>query len=260
MASYQAQYILNEFSTPSVRSNHNSALSRDNGPANSNVTPNGVRYVHIVFFSLVFYIILSYLLLGIFSRRLSLPPPVKQREAVRATWKRVTPQTKVRGVALQPWPTALPSVPSPPRKARRPLRLRPRGSTRFPCITPNTSPACRRLLPARRRWTKSRRSWPQTSRTPRTLTSATTMSRLSSASWTRARRQTLKKSPTAPWKTESQQPLCFPWKYLPASQRMSHWVQDLDRACYCAALWKRAALSTLQRRSTLTKGTALQLR
>lgn len=42
MASYQAQYILNEFSTPSVRSNHNSVLSRDNGPANSNFTPNGV--------------------------------------------------------------------------------------------------------------------------------------------------------------------------------------------------------------------------
>ncbi|XP_070683632.1 transmembrane protein 131-like isoform X2 [Pempheris klunzingeri] len=42
MAFHQAQYILNEFSTPSIRSNHNSALSRDNGPVN-NITPNGVN-------------------------------------------------------------------------------------------------------------------------------------------------------------------------------------------------------------------------
>ncbi|XP_056136082.1 transmembrane protein 131-like isoform X2 [Lampris incognitus] len=41
MACHQAQYILNEFSTPSIRSNHNSVLSRDNGPVN-NITPNGV--------------------------------------------------------------------------------------------------------------------------------------------------------------------------------------------------------------------------
>lgn len=44
MAFHQAQYILNEFSTPSIRSNHNSVLSRDNGPVN-NITPNGVKYV-----------------------------------------------------------------------------------------------------------------------------------------------------------------------------------------------------------------------
>ncbi|KAM4604313.1 transmembrane protein 131-like isoform 2-T2 [Polymixia lowei] len=42
MAFHQAQYILNEFSTPSTRSNHNSVLSRDNGPVNS-ITPNGVN-------------------------------------------------------------------------------------------------------------------------------------------------------------------------------------------------------------------------
>ncbi|CAJ1052600.1 transmembrane protein 131-like isoform X2 [Xyrichtys novacula] len=42
MAFHQAQYILNEFSTPSIRSNHNSVLSRDNGPVN-NITPNGVN-------------------------------------------------------------------------------------------------------------------------------------------------------------------------------------------------------------------------
>nr|XP_046273914.1 transmembrane protein 131-like isoform X2 [Scatophagus argus] len=42
MAFHQAQYILNEFSTPSIRSNHNSVLSRDNGPM-SNLTPNGVN-------------------------------------------------------------------------------------------------------------------------------------------------------------------------------------------------------------------------
>ncbi|KAM7419551.1 hypothetical protein PAMA_016589 [Pampus argenteus] len=42
MAFHQAQYILNEFSMPSIRSNHNSALSRDNGPDNS-ITPNGVN-------------------------------------------------------------------------------------------------------------------------------------------------------------------------------------------------------------------------
>lgn len=44
MACHQAQYILSEFSTPSIRSNHNPALSRDNGPVN-NITPNGVKYV-----------------------------------------------------------------------------------------------------------------------------------------------------------------------------------------------------------------------
>ncbi|XP_019130464.2 transmembrane protein 131-like isoform X3 [Larimichthys crocea] len=42
MAFHQAQYILNEFSTPTIRSNHNSVLSRDNGPVN-NITPNGVN-------------------------------------------------------------------------------------------------------------------------------------------------------------------------------------------------------------------------
>lgn len=45
MASYQAQYILSEFSTPSVRSNHNSGLTRDNSSTNSNITPNGIRCV-----------------------------------------------------------------------------------------------------------------------------------------------------------------------------------------------------------------------
>lgn len=42
---------------------------------------------------------------------------VKQREVVRATWTLVTPQTRVRGVALQPWPTVPPSDPSPQREA-----------------------------------------------------------------------------------------------------------------------------------------------
>ncbi|XP_029288734.1 LOW QUALITY PROTEIN: transmembrane protein 131-like [Cottoperca gobio] len=42
MAFHQAQYILSEFSTPSVRSNHNSVLSRDNGPVN-NIAPNGLN-------------------------------------------------------------------------------------------------------------------------------------------------------------------------------------------------------------------------
>ncbi|XP_070834113.1 transmembrane protein 131-like isoform X1 [Chaetodon trifascialis] len=42
MAFHQAQYILNEFSTPSIRSNHNSTLSRDNGSSN-NITSNGVN-------------------------------------------------------------------------------------------------------------------------------------------------------------------------------------------------------------------------
>lgn len=52
MAFHQAQYILNEFSTPSVRSNHNSALSRENSSINNNNnnTPNGVTYVTKVFF------------------------------------------------------------------------------------------------------------------------------------------------------------------------------------------------------------------
>ncbi|KAI3352497.1 hypothetical protein L3Q82_005447 [Scortum barcoo] len=42
MAFHQAQYILNEFFTPTIRSNHNSVLSRDNGSIN-NITPNGVN-------------------------------------------------------------------------------------------------------------------------------------------------------------------------------------------------------------------------
>lgn len=103
-------------------------------------------------------IILS-VLMGIFSRCVALfAPPVKQREAVRATWKRVTPQTRVRGGAPQPWPTAPLSGPSPPRKAHRPLRLRLSGSTRFPYITPNTSRTCRRSLLGPRRWMKNLRS------------------------------------------------------------------------------------------------------
>ncbi|XP_029364736.1 transmembrane protein 131-like isoform X1 [Echeneis naucrates] len=42
MAFRQAHYILNDFSTPSIRSNHNSVLSRDNGAINT-ITPNGVN-------------------------------------------------------------------------------------------------------------------------------------------------------------------------------------------------------------------------
>ncbi|XP_070302408.1 transmembrane protein 131-like isoform X6 [Salvelinus sp. IW2-2015] len=42
MAFHQAQYILTQFSSPTPRSIHNSALSRDNGPVN-NITPNGVN-------------------------------------------------------------------------------------------------------------------------------------------------------------------------------------------------------------------------
>ncbi|XP_026215381.1 transmembrane protein 131-like isoform X2 [Anabas testudineus] len=42
MAFRQAQYILNEFSTPSIRSNPNFVLPRDNGSVN-NITPNGVN-------------------------------------------------------------------------------------------------------------------------------------------------------------------------------------------------------------------------
>ncbi|KAM8878439.1 transmembrane protein 131-like isoform 2-T2 [Spinachia spinachia] len=42
MAFHQAQYILTEFSTPTIRSNHNSVLSRENGPVN-NIAPNGVN-------------------------------------------------------------------------------------------------------------------------------------------------------------------------------------------------------------------------
>ncbi|XP_041838526.1 transmembrane protein 131-like isoform X2 [Melanotaenia boesemani] len=42
MAFHQAQYILSEFSTPSIRSNHNSVLSRDSNSVN-NITLNGVN-------------------------------------------------------------------------------------------------------------------------------------------------------------------------------------------------------------------------
>lgn len=83
MASYQAQYILNEFSTPSVRSNHNSVLSRDNGPANSNFTPNGVRYVHLVLSDLFFYIVLLYLLMG-YSAAVFSPSPSKTKGSCKS--------------------------------------------------------------------------------------------------------------------------------------------------------------------------------
>ncbi|XP_024914140.1 transmembrane protein 131-like isoform X4 [Cynoglossus semilaevis] len=42
MAFHQAQYILSEFSSASIRSSHNSVLSRDNSSVN-NITPNGVN-------------------------------------------------------------------------------------------------------------------------------------------------------------------------------------------------------------------------
>lgn len=42
MAFHQAQYILREFSAPSIRSNHNSVLSRENSSVN-NITSNGVN-------------------------------------------------------------------------------------------------------------------------------------------------------------------------------------------------------------------------
>lgn len=45
MAFHQAQYILSEFSTPNLRSNHNSVVPRENGSINNNNTPNGVTYV-----------------------------------------------------------------------------------------------------------------------------------------------------------------------------------------------------------------------
>lgn len=54
MAFHQAQYILNEFSTPSIRNNHNSVLPRDNSSVN-NITSNGVKYVQFYFFSPVIY-------------------------------------------------------------------------------------------------------------------------------------------------------------------------------------------------------------
>ncbi|XP_028263322.1 transmembrane protein 131-like isoform X2 [Parambassis ranga] len=43
MAFHQAQYILSNFSTPSIRSNHSSLLSRDNSSTVNNMTPNGVN-------------------------------------------------------------------------------------------------------------------------------------------------------------------------------------------------------------------------
>lgn len=46
MAFHQAQYILSEFSSASIRSSHNSVLSRDNSSVN-NITPNGVKYVQV---------------------------------------------------------------------------------------------------------------------------------------------------------------------------------------------------------------------
>lgn len=123
MAFHQAQYILNEFSTPSVRSNHNSVLSRDNGPVN-NITPNGVKYVQsfsgTVYYlhqdkycKWIFFLVLNYFNLSF----LCFVCAVKQRAVVRAMWTPVTPQTKVRDVVLQPWPTAPPRVLSPQREA-----------------------------------------------------------------------------------------------------------------------------------------------
>lgn len=64
---------------------------------------------------------------------------VKQREAVRAMWTPVTPLTKGRVVALQPWLTALPHVLSPQRKAPHLPPPNHKRNTRFLSITPNTS-------------------------------------------------------------------------------------------------------------------------
>ncbi|XP_037545643.1 transmembrane protein 131-like [Nematolebias whitei] len=44
MAFHQAQYILTEFSSPSIRSNHNPVLSQDNSAVN-NITPNGMNKI-----------------------------------------------------------------------------------------------------------------------------------------------------------------------------------------------------------------------
>lgn len=161
MAFHQAQYILNEFSTPSIRSNHNSVLSRDNGPVN-NITPNGVKYVQ-CFASTIFiktntasgfFLALKYLNLSF----LCLVCAVKQRAVVRAMWKHVTPLTKVRGVALQPWPTAPHRVLKPQREVPQSPRPNNKRNTRFHSITPNTSPA----RPQQRLWMKSMKNWCQT--------------------------------------------------------------------------------------------------
>lgn len=154
MAFHQAQYILNEFSTPSIRSNHNSVLSRDNGPVN-NITPNGVKYVFQRLFTICvktnaasgICLVLKYLHLSF----LCLVCAVNQRAVVRAMWTPVTPRTKVRGVALQPWPTAPRHVRKPQREAPQSPRPKHKRNTRFPSITPNTSPA----RPQQQLWTKS---------------------------------------------------------------------------------------------------------
>lgn len=72
---------------------------------------------------------------------LRLVSAVKQRAAVRATWTPVIPQTKVRGVAPQPWPTAPHRATTPQKKVPEPRPLRRRRSLKFHCITPSTNPA-----------------------------------------------------------------------------------------------------------------------
>lgn len=153
MAFRQAHYILNDFSTPSIRSNHNSVLSRENGSIN-NITPNGVKYVHI-FFSHTQKTLLTFRALECLFVFLCLGYAVKQREAVRATWTPVTPLTKVRGVALQLWPTAPPHALSLQRKAPQRPHPNHKRNTKCHCITPNTSPARRQQRPVLRRWTKN---------------------------------------------------------------------------------------------------------
>lgn len=98
MASYQAQYILNEFSTPSTRSNHNSALPRDNGPVNSNITPNGVRYVHSIFL-LIFFFALFFLSFadGIFIQRIFPPTSSKTKGSCKSYVETCHPSDKGKG-------------------------------------------------------------------------------------------------------------------------------------------------------------------
>lgn len=135
MAFHQAQYILSEFSTPNVRSNHNSVLSRENSSVNNNSMHNGVTYVQRSFWGEFINC------LRFFMEFCALFFAVKQRAVVRATWTPVIPQIRERGVALQPWPTAPHHVITPPKKVPQPLHLRHKRNPKFHSITPNTSPA-----------------------------------------------------------------------------------------------------------------------
>ncbi|KAK7915716.1 hypothetical protein WMY93_011477 [Mugilogobius chulae] len=123
----EAHYILNDFTTPSIRSNHNSNLPRDNGTVN-NITPNGVN---------------------------------KSKGSCKSYVDSCHPSDKGKGRGSPALANSLHSGLSPPRKTPPPHPPRPRRNPKYPCTTPSTSTA----QPPRSLWrrrAKTQRSCSQT--------------------------------------------------------------------------------------------------